>query len=218
LALGVDLGIKNPASTSEGIIYQDKGYLTKKRKLRFLKRKLSSKGTKSARRHLKKIKRKERNTTKNMVHNLSKKILTDTKANIIVLENLEKIKENTKQNGRRFNNKHSQISYYMIKQFLTYKAPLYGKRVETVSPAYTSQIDSRTGKKDGSRQRGRYVGKDGKVLHADVNASVNIARRSKHPVSCTPSAIFGQGLVKSPIVYQSKKLNHSCFSITSPPL
>jgi transposase len=92
----------------------------------------------------------------------------------------------------------------MIKQFLTYKAPLFGKRVETVSPAYTSQIDSRTGLKDGKRIKGKYVGKDGKVLHADYNASINIAIRSKLPVSCGRySMIYGQGFVNSPIVCKS---------------
>jgi transposase len=48
------------------------------------------------------------------------------------------------------------------------------------------------------------MGKDGKVLHADYNASVNIAKRSKLPVSCgSDSMIFGQGFVNSPIVCKS---------------
>jgi IS605 OrfB family transposase len=149
----------------------------------------------------------------NLVHHLSKRILTDTKANVIVLEDLTKIKENTKK-GKQFNNKHSQIPYYLIKQFLTYKAPLYGKKVVTVSPSYTSQIDSRTGLKNGARYRGRYVGKDGKVLHADVNASFNIGKRSKLPVSCREAAIYGQGLVNVPIVCQStRNLKHSVVAL-----
>ena len=208
LAVGIDLGITNLASTSEGIIYKDKKYLADKRKLRYNKRQLQSKSTKSARKHLRRVRRKERNKTKNMCHHLSKRILQDTKANIIVLEDLTKIKQNTKK-SKRFNNKHSQIPYYIIKQFLTYKAPLFGKKVVTVSPAYTSQIDNRTGKRDGCRDKGRYIGKDGKVLHADINASINIARRSKHPISYSFTAIFGQGIVNSPIVYKSVNLKHN---------
>ena len=63
------------------------------------------------------------------------------------------------------------------------KAQLSGKRVETVSPVNTSQIDSRTGLKDGERRGRRYVCRDGVVLDADWNAAVNIVNRSKHPVS-----------------------------------
>ena len=214
VALGIDLGINNLACTSEGVVYSDKKYLKEKRRLRYNKRMLQKKGTKSARKHLQKIRHWERNRTKNMVHHLSKKILRDTKATVIVLEDLAKIKQNTKRN-KEFNNKHSQIPYYLIKQFLSYKAPLYGKKVETVSPAYTSQIDSRTDKKNGNRQKGRYVGKDGKVLHADINASVNIGKRSKLPVSCRSSAIFGQGLVNVPIVCQSPCRVTAALSLTS---
>lgn len=198
-AIGIDLGINNLAVTSDGISYTDKKFLNEKRRLRHNKKQLQSKGTKSSRKKFKKIRHKERNKTKNMSHHLSKRILQDTSANVIVLEDLTKIKPNTKR-GKKFNNKHSQIPYYMIKQFLTYKAPLFGKKVETVSPIYTSQTDCRTQKRDGTRERGRYVGKDGKVLHADVNAAVNIARKSKLPISYSPGAIYGQGLVKAPIV------------------
>lgn len=213
LALGIDLGINNLAVTSEGVVYSDKKYLKEKRRIRYNKRMLQSKGTKSARKHSRKLRSKERNRTRNMVHHLSKKILQDTNANIIVLEDLTKIKQNTKRNIQ-FNNKHSQIPYYLIKQFLTYKAPLFGKKVETVSPAYTSQIDSRTGLKDGTRNNGRYIGKDGKILHADVNASINIGKRSKLPVSCSEAAIYGQGLVKVPIVCQStRSLKHSVVAL-----
>lgn len=201
-AVGIDLGINNLASTSEGIVYSDKKYLGEKRKLRYNKRQLQSCGTKTTKRKLKKIRCKERNKTKNMVHNLANRIINDTQANTIVLEDLSKIKTNTKK-GKKFNNKHSQIPYYLIKQVLTYKAPLYGKQVETVNPKFTSQIDCRTKKKDGIRQKGRYVGYDGKILHSDINAAINIAVRSKLPISCNYLAIYGQGIVNSPIVCQS---------------
>lgn len=209
IAVGIDLGIKNLATTSEGIIYKDGKYLARKKEIRFLKRILQHKGTKSARRHLKKLRRKESNRTKNMVHHLANAILNDSKGNVIVLEDLSKIKQNTKR-GKKFNNKHSQIPYYMIRQYLEYKAPSFGKKVETVNPRFTSQIDSRTGLKDGVREKGRYIGKDGKVLHADYNASINIAIRSKLPISQgSNSMIFGKGLVNVPIVNKSKSSIHT---------
>ena len=74
---------------------------------------------------------------------------------------------------------------YKLKEMLTYKAPLAGKCVVTVSPKYTSQIDCRTDKRDGKRIGCRYYCSDDIVFDADWNASVNIAQRSKRPLSNT---------------------------------
>jgi len=72
---------------------------------------------------------------------------------------------------------------YAFKEVLMHKAQLVGKRVETVSPVYTSQTDSRTNKRDGKRQGCRYYCSDGIVLDADWNAAVNITKRGNHPYS-----------------------------------
>lgn len=202
IAIGVDLGIRNLAVTSEGIIYRDSEYNKHKRELRFKKRNLQSKQTKSAKKHLKKLRHDEKNATKNMTHHLANAIIKDTKANVIAIENLKGMKVNTKK-YRSFNNRHAQVPYFIIRQFLEYKAPLKGKRVVTVSPAFTSQTDFRTGKRDGSRFKGAYFGYDGKVLHADANAACNIAQRSKLPILYSNTAIYGQGLVNDPIACKS---------------
>jgi len=208
---GVDLGINRVAVTSDGIIFRDKHFNGLKRKVRHLKRELNSKNdlrkggkgkTKAIRRKLKKLRNKERNLSKHGAHCLSKQIVETSSGNVIVFEDLTKIKQNTKR-GRKFNNKQSQIPYYMIKEFTTYKALLAGKKVVTVNPAYTSQIDFRTRNKDGIRQNGRYVGADGKVLNADINASLNIAKRSKLPVSCILDVIYGQGAINHPYFCKS---------------
>ena len=81
------------------------------------------------------------------------------------------------------NRRMHQIPFYKFKQILSYKAPLYGKTVETVSPFMTSQTDCTTGKKDGTRKNRRFYCKNGTVLDADWNAAVNIAQKSKHPSS-----------------------------------
>ena len=202
LALGVDLGCRCFAATSENNIYQDKKFNGEKRKLRFLKRNLRSKldqlNSKSAQKHLRNLKRKERNKNKNFCYHLANKILNDTKADLIVLENLKslKVKKHKFQNKNRI----SQVPMFLLKTILTYKAHLLRKQVITVCPSYTSQIDHRTGKKDGIRRGSRYYGKDGKIMHADVNAACNIAIRSNHPVSCGFAATYGQAAVNQPIV------------------
>lgn len=203
-AIGVDLGIRRVASLSDGRVLQDKEYLKEKRRLRFLKRQLrsvaDSKKSKSAKRHLKKLRRKEANRTKNFCHHLVNAIL-QSDANIIVVEDLTKIKE---RKGKKYQNlnKISQAPFFTIKQFLTYKAPMHGKRVEVICPRDTSRIDHRTGIKDGERKGCRYYGKDGVVLDADLNAANNIVLKSKLPDSCKvlSTALDGQATVTKPIV------------------
>lgn len=202
LAIGVDLGCRVNAATSEGILYVDKGFNQRKRQLRYLKRKLQSKGkdSKSAKRKLRRLRRKERNINHNFSHNLAKCIIKDTKADTIVLENLKSIK--VKKHKYQNKNRISQVPLFELRRILTYKALLNNKQVITVSPAYTSQIDHRTGKRDGGRVGARYIGKDGQILHADVNAACNIALRSKHPSSIR-NYFAWQVVVNQPIVCKS---------------
>lgn len=195
-ACGIDLGIRMAAVTSEGKFFQDKKFNKEKRKLRYLKRQLQSCGSKSAKKHLRKKRQKEHNKNTNQTYKLAHAILQNTKANIIVLEDLSKIKR--KRNKYQNKNRISQVPFYKLKYILTYKAPFYGKTVKCVSPKDTSQIDHRTGKKNGIRKGRRYYSKDSVVLDADSNASVNIAKRSKHPVSYV-SVLDGQAVVNRPI-------------------
>jgi putative transposase len=204
-AVGVDLGIRRIASLSNGQLLVDNKYLKEKRRLRLLKRQLQSctatKRSKSAKRHLKRLRRKERNRTKNFCHHLVNKIL-QADANVIVIEDLSKIKERKGKKKYQNLNKLSQAPFYLIRQILTYKAPMHGKRVEVICPRDTSRIDYRTNLKDGERRGCRYYGKDGVVLDADLNAANNIVLKSELPDSCKAlsSALDGQGLVTGPIV------------------
>lgn len=187
--VGVDLGERFLFVTSEGKAFRDKTYLRERRKAVYLKRCLQSKGTKSAKRKLRKLSKKVRNLSNDMCHMACNELLRSTDASIIVLEDLKKLKQNTsskKKNGRKntgHNRRLGQVPFYKFKEMLTYKAPLCGKRVETVSAYNTSQTDCRTGKTDGIRIKRRYVGADCIVLDADYNAAVNIAKKGKHPFS-----------------------------------
>lgn len=200
-ACGIDLGKRMAAVTSEGKFYQDKKFNGEIRKLRYNKRKLQSKGTKSARRHLKKLRRKERNKNKNQSHLLANAILRETKASVLVLEELRGIKK--KKSKGQNKNSISQVPFYQLKQFLKYKAPIFHRKtVITIDPKYTSQIDHRTGKREGERKGRRFYGVDGVVLDADQNASINIALKSKLPVSYI-RILDGQAVVNQPIVCKS---------------
>ena len=197
LAIGVDLGMKRLFVTSEGKSFVDKSYLKKRRKLRYLKRCLQSKGTHSAKRHLTKLSHKERNLSKDMVERSTNALLKSTDASILVLEDLSKIKVKTSKakegfKKMRHNNALSQVPFYLFKERLTHKATLVGKQVVSVSPAFTSQTDSRTNKRDGIRKGCNYVCSDGIVLDADWNAAVNIALRGNHPLSSSELPLSGR--------------------------
>lgn len=195
-SIGVDLGVKRFFVTSEGKCFQDKEYLAQRRKLRYLKRCLQSKNTKSAKSHLRKLSRKERNISKNECHKAANALLQSTDCGYIVMEDLSKIKAKTSKNKdgfkrKRHNNALSQVPFYMFRHILTYKATLAGKQVVSVSPVNTSRNDCRSGKNSGIRKGCRYYTDDGFVFDADWNASVNIALRADHPTS-TPLPIDGR--------------------------
>lgn len=186
--IGVDLGERRFAITSDGIMFNDKEYNARRRKLRYIKRCLQKKGTKSARKHIRKLYVKEYNQSTDMCRRMANTILQSTNASIIVLEDLSGIKQKTSKTKDGFkknnhNRRMAQVPFYKFKQILSYKALLNGKRVETVSPFMTSQTDCTTGKKDGTRNNRRFYCKNGTVLDADWNAAVNIAHKSKHPFS-----------------------------------
>ena len=187
-SIGVDMGVKRLFVTSEGNAFKDTKYLSERRKVRYLKTKLQEKKSKLAKRHLKKLRRRERHLSNDMCHRATNALLNSTDASILVLEDLSKIKQSTSKTKegymrKKHNNMLSQVPFYQFKEMLTYKAQLRGKRVETVSPTYTSQTDSRSNKRDGTRHGCRYICSDGIVLDADWNASVNIAKRGNHPTS-----------------------------------
>lgn len=196
-AIGVDLGMKRFFVTSEGKSFVDKEYLKQRRKLRYLKRCLQSKGSHSSKRRLNRLSHKERNASKNQVEKACNVLLRSSDASILVLEDLTKIKVKTSKTKEGFkktrhNNALSQVPFYIFKERLTHKAQLVGKRVETVSPAFTSQTDSRTNKRDGIRQGCNYICSDGIVLDADWNAAVNIALRANHPLSSIELPLSGR--------------------------
>lgn len=201
-SVGVDLGIKRAATLSNGVIFKDKAFSKRKRSVRFLKRTMDSVGTKSARRHLKMLRRKERNMNKNQSHLLANAILS-VPVDVFVLEDLSGIKKKNK--GKKFNNKLSQVPFFALRTIMEYKALTLGKRTITVSPRDTSKTDNRTGRKTGTRKGSRYFCKNGTVLDADINAAINIAKRGHLPFSCH-SALDGQGVVKRPIVIKPRSV------------
>lgn len=187
--LGVDLGMKRIATLSNGIAIVDKGYLARRRRIRHNKAELRrhKKHSHSARQKLRVVHRREHNMCKDFCYKVANEILRHD-GTTIVIEDLSRIKKRTAKTKEghkrtRHNNAMSQVPFFQLKQILTYKAPLVGKRVATVSPHYTSQEDCRTQSRDGCVRKGcRFYTADGKVFDADWNAAINICNRH-HPTS-----------------------------------
>lgn len=194
LALGIDLGCRRFAATSDGRIFLDKQYKKQLRKIRFLKRRLKAK---SSIRKLKKVRRKERNISQDFRYRLVKTLL-NTKANVLVVENLNAKGIKTKKYFKDNINYRSQVGFAETLDILAYKAALIGKLVVRVCPKFSSQIDSVTGKREGKRVGCRFYSKSGLIYDADVNASHVLAQRSNLPY-LGGNILEGQAIVNTPI-------------------
>jgi putative transposase len=189
--VGVDLGLNRPAVTSNRQFLGERRWKEQERRTFRLKRKLQAKGTKSAKRHLRKLSGKQFRRHKDHDHVLSKRIVQHTPAGAtIALENLKNIRE-TSQMGRGKQNKnvdnkrrlHS-WSFAQLYSFVEYKAEARGIEVVKVDPRHTSQTCSRCGYQARNNRRSQslfHCRSCGYQLNADLNASKNI--REKHIAS-----------------------------------
>jgi len=191
--LGIDLGIKKIAVTSDNKFYKSSHLKNIKGKYQKLKRDLQSKGTKSAKRKLQHISRKENRFVRDVNHCVSKKIV-NTRNNVFALENLKNIKSNTRTYNKKLNHMIGNWSFAQLQVFIDYKSLRLGKSVMYVKPNYTSQQCSKCSHTEKSNRVGNAFKckKCGFELDADLNASRNIARIGRTD--------FLQGLVNSPNV------------------
>ncbi len=139
-ALGVDLGIKNIAADSSGEEFSGEKIEKVRTKIDNLKADLQSRGTKSAKKHLKKLSGKEARFHRDINHCISKKLVAKAKdtSSLIVLEDLQGIRgRSTVPKAQR--RKQHNWSFYQLRQFIDYKAALVGVPVVYIDPAYTSQ-------------------------------------------------------------------------------
>src|SRR5438105_2273133 len=95
--VGVDLGLNRPAVTSARQFLGEKEWKEQERRTFRLKRKLQAKGTRSAKRHLKKLSGKQFRRRRDHDHVLSKRIVENAPPGAtIVLENLKHIRDTSR--------------------------------------------------------------------------------------------------------------------------
>jgi len=172
--LGIDVGINNVAVTSSRQFFNARQIKLKKIRFLKLRSKLQAKGTKSAKRLLKRISGREKRFMAYWNHIISKQIVSDCKVGTIVLEDLKNIRKQRK--GKRFNFWLNNWSFYQLQSFIRYKSEREGIKVIKVSPYMTSQTCSRCGS-IGSRSKGFFCCSHCNYsLNADLNASFNLAK------------------------------------------
>lgn len=208
-AVGVDLGLTRPAVTSEARFLGQKRWREVDRRYFRLKRSLQSKGSKSARRHLRKLTGKLARFRRDCDHVLSKRIVQSVSpGTTVVVENLTDIRSRAKQRGRASRRRLHSWSFAQLRSFLEYKAEAAGCRVVGVDPRHTSQRcptcgHIERGNRDGARFRCRQCSHQG---NADLNAARNI--RDRHLVGWTSGPTGGLP-VKQPIVGVAVESQHA---------
>ena len=195
--LGVDLGIVNIATDSEGETFSGSAIRSCRRRYRDRRKGLQKCGTKSARRHLKKIRRKESRFQRWTNHNISKRIVQKAfdGQKALALEDLTGIRERvTVRKGQRYE-RHS-WAFHQLRQFIGYKAEAKGLPVYIVDPAHTSRTCLACGHyaKENRRSQSNFLCVEcGFQANADHVGAVNIARKGQEaravltrPIVSTP--------------------------------
>lgn len=142
--VGIDRGLRFLATA-----YDEKGQtsffdgqtvMRKRAKYQRLRAQLQSKGTKSAKRRLKKLSGRENRWMTDINHQLSKTLVNKYGSNtLFVLENLNGVSFERTDLPKTLRNQNKSWAFYQLEQFLTYKAHLNNSEVIEVSAQYTSQ-------------------------------------------------------------------------------
>jgi IS605 OrfB family transposase len=138
--LGVDLGVKNIAVDSDGEIHSSKQLRDIRNRSDSLKARLQSAGTKSAKRHLRKLSGKMAGFTRDVNHKISKKLVTKAKdtSSLISLEDIVGIRKRITVSRSQRRDIYS-WSFDQLRRFVIYKAAIAGVPLVLINPAYTSQ-------------------------------------------------------------------------------
>lgn len=139
--LAFDSGIVNIATTSDGANWSGGAVTARRKRNRALRQKLQRKGTKSAKRLLRKRSKKEARFAADVNHQISKKIVTEAErtGRGIAREDLSGIRDRARLSKPQRTELHS-WAFAQLFAFVGYKAKLRGVPVVVVDAAYSSQL------------------------------------------------------------------------------
>ena len=190
--IGVDLGIVNVAADSEGTVYSGEPVKKVRRKYRRLRQLLQPKKTRSARKHLAKVRCKESRFVKNENHRISKALVQNALARqkALAIEILSGIRQRGNGLNRTFRTALNSWAFHQLKQFLAYKSKRAGVTLIEVDPRYSSQTCSQCGHCERANRKSQEKFEClncGFQANADFNASLNLKARAEacQPASCS---------------------------------
>lgn len=187
--VGVDLGIRTTAATSLGTLHDGGKRQQFKAERHRVRASLQSRGTRGAKRVLKRLAGAEYRRIRHDNHVLSRRIVDEAvKAHggMIRLERLTGIRQRTRVWNRHANRLMAGWSFGQLQSFIAYKAAQVGLAVEYIAPAYTSQTCSACGERGGRHGDVFRCTPCGVVMHADLNAARVIAAGG---AACKPARI-----------------------------
>jgi putative transposase len=180
--LGVDLGIRNLAVDSDGEAHSGAVVEATRQRHQRLRNILQPVGTKSAKRHLKKLAGREARFRSIENHRISKRIVAKAKGTGrgIAVEDLTGIHERaTVRRSQRA--MHSGWAFFQLRAFLSYKAATAGVKLVVVDPRNTSRTCPACGYIDKANRKSQseFACKScGFAANADLVGATNIARRA----------------------------------------
>lgn len=180
-ALGVDLGIVNLATDSDGEHFTGAQVQTVRARYHLRRQRLQKVGTKNARRRLRQRRRREARFQRDVNHQISKRLVHKAVASCkaIAVEDLTGIRERTTVRHEHRYARHS-WAFFQLRQSITYKAAWAGVPIYLVDPHNTSRTCSQCGhceKANRKSQESFLCQRCGVALNADENAAINISRK-----------------------------------------
>ena len=179
--LGVDLGIRNIATDSDGNVMT--GEVVDKVRTRYskLRQRLQSKGTRSAKRKLKKLSGREGRFQRDVNHVISKTLVREASESGrgFAIEDLKGIRNRAKVR-RSQRARHSPWAFAQLRDFLSYKAAKAGVHLAVVDPRHTSRACAECGHTEPANRSGEAFAcrECGHMDHADRNGAKNIRKRA----------------------------------------
>ncbi|MCW3052932.1 MAG: family transposase OrfB [Chthonomonadales bacterium] len=143
--IGIDLGIVNVATDSEGNRYTGEPIRQVRKKYRALRQELQAKKTRSARKRMAKRRRKESRFVRDVNHCVSKTLVSmaQHRKKALAVEMLQGIRERGNRLNRAMRTELNNWAFHQLKLFLTYKCKRAGVPFIELDARYSSQQCSR---------------------------------------------------------------------------
>jgi IS605 OrfB family transposase len=180
--IGVDLGIVEIATDSHGRSYSGVAVKSVRTRVRRIRRLLQAKGTRSAKKHLRRIRQKQSRYVRDVNHCVSKSLVqTATQSRkALALENLKNIRDRADTVSRQMRWLFGNWAFDQLRNFVAYKAEASGVPVVYVDPRNSSRTCSRCGHCDKANRKSQgsfECLKCGFQANADFNAAINLEAR-----------------------------------------